>query len=75
MVYNYFQMISCLFNLFVCMIFKIPMCFYDVIVELMNIHEMKCQITDQAISGTGHDTLMRFWNGNQLLLSMSTSVV
>ena len=35
--------------------------FYDVIVDLLNIHEIKYQITDQAISGTCHDNLVRFW--------------
>ena len=33
---------------------------YDVMVELMNIHEIKFQITNQAISGTCHDNLVRF---------------
>ena len=37
-----------------------PMCFYDIIVELMNIHEIKSQITNQAIFGTSHDNLVRF---------------
>ena len=36
------------------------MFFNDVIVELMNIHEIKCQISNQSISGTSHDNLMRF---------------
>ena len=31
------------------------MCFYDVIVALMNIHEIKCQISKQAISETSDD--------------------
>ena len=51
-----------LFVLVVCLhdIQTFPMCFYDVIVELMNIHEIKSQITNQAISGTSHDNLVRF---------------
>ena len=51
-----------LFALVVCLndIQNFPMCFYDVIVELMNIHEIKSQITNQAISGTSHDNLVRF---------------
>ena len=36
------------------------MFFYDVIVDLMNIHEIKCKISNQAISGTSHDNLVRF---------------
>ena len=36
------------------------MCFYDVIVALMNIHEIKCQISKQAISETSDDKLVRF---------------
>ena len=36
------------------------MCFYDIIMELMNIHEIKCQLTNQAISETSHDNLVRF---------------
>ena len=36
------------------------MCIYEVILELKNIHEIKCQITNQAISGTSHDNLVRF---------------
>ena len=33
---------------------------YDIIVELMNIHEIKCKVSNQAISGTSHDNLVRF---------------
>ena len=33
---------------------------YDAIVELMNIHKIKCQTTNQANSGTSHDNLVRF---------------
>ena len=33
---------------------------YDVIVELMNIHKIKCQTTNQVNSGTSHDNLARF---------------
>ena len=36
------------------------MCFYDVIVALMNIHEIKWQISKQAISKTSDDYLVRF---------------
>ena len=36
------------------------MCFYDVIVALMNIHEIKCQISKQVISETSDDNLARF---------------
>ena len=36
------------------------MIFYDVIVELMNIHEIICKIANQAISGASHDNLVRF---------------
>ena len=36
------------------------MCFYGVIVALMNIHEIKCQISKQAISETSDDNLARF---------------
>ena len=36
------------------------MCFYDVIVALMNIHEIKCQILKQAILETSDDDLVRF---------------
>ena len=36
------------------------MCFYDVIVALMNIHKIKCQISKQAISETSDDNLVRF---------------
>ena len=36
------------------------MIYYDVIVELMNIHEIICKISNQAISGTSHDNLVRF---------------
>ena len=36
------------------------MCFFDVIVALMNIHEIKCQISKQAISETSDDNLVRF---------------
>ena len=55
-----------LFVLFVCLndIQNFPMCFYDIIVELMKIHEIKNQITNQAIAGTSHDNLVRFF-GNQ----------
>ena len=35
------------------------MIFYDVIVELMNIHEIICRISNQAIPGTRHDNLAR----------------
>ena len=51
-----------LFVLVVCLndIQNFPMCFYDIIVEFMNIHEMKSQITNQAIAGTSHDNLVRF---------------
>ena len=35
------------------------MCFYDVIVALMNINEIKCQISKQAISETSDDNLVR----------------
>ena len=34
--------------------------FYDVIAELMNIHEIKCKISNQVISGTSYDNLGRF---------------
>ena len=46
------------------------MFFYDVIVELMNIHEIKCKISNQAISGTSHGNLMRFF-AIRFLFSMS----
>ena len=36
------------------------MCFYDVIVALMNINEIKCQISKQAISETSDDNLAGF---------------
>ena len=36
------------------------MIFYDVIVEIMNIHEIICKISNKAISGTSHDNLVRF---------------
>ena len=36
------------------------MIYYDVIVELMNIHEIICKLSNQAISGTSHDNLVRF---------------
>ena len=36
------------------------MCFYDVIVALMNIHEIKWQISKQSISKTSDDYLVRF---------------
>ena len=36
------------------------MCFYDVIVALMNIHEIKCKISKQAISVTSDNNLVRF---------------
>ena len=36
------------------------MFYYDVIVELMNIHEIKCKISNQAISGTSPCNLLRF---------------
>ena len=51
-----------LFVLVVCLneVQNFPMCFYDIIVELMNIHEIKSQITNQAIAGTSHDNLVRF---------------
>ena len=51
-----------LFVLVVCLndIQNFPMYFYDIIVELMNIHEIKSQITNQAIAGTSHDSLVRF---------------
>ena len=39
---------------------KFSMFFYDVIVELMNVHEIKCKISNQAISGTSHDNLVGF---------------
>ena len=45
---------------FVLMIFKTSMFLYDVIVELMNIHEIKCKISNQAISRTSHVNLVRF---------------
>ena len=51
-----------LFVLVVCLnnIQNFHMCFYDIIVELMNILEIKSQITNQAIAGTSHDNLVRF---------------
>ena len=51
-----------LFVLVVCLndIQNFPMCFYDIIVELMNIHEIKSQTTNQAIAGTSYDNLVRF---------------
>ena len=45
------------------------MCLYDVIVALMNIHEMKSQITNHAISGVSHVEVF----GNQFLSPMSAS--
>ena len=33
---------------------------YEVIVELMNIYEIKYKISNQAISRTSHDNLVRF---------------
>ena len=51
-----------LFILVVCLndIQNFHMCFYDIIVELMNIHEIKSQIANQAIAGTSFDNLVRF---------------
>ena len=51
-----------MFVLVVCLndIKNFPMCFYNIIVELMNIHEIKSLITNQAIAGTSHDNLVRF---------------
>ena len=34
--------------------------FYTITVELMNIHEIKCKILNQAITRTSHDNLVRF---------------
>ena len=36
------------------------MIYYDVIVELMNYYEIICKISNQAISETSHDNLVRF---------------
>ena len=60
MISNYFQMIIFFLAVWFDHIQKMSMCFYDVIVELMNIHEIKCKISNQAISGTSHDNLVRF---------------
>ena len=59
-----FVLVVCLNDIqnFVCLndIQNFPMCFYDVIVELMNIYEIKSQITNQAIAGTSNYNLVRF---------------
>ena len=46
---------------FVLLYSKFSMFFYDVMVELMDIHEIKCKISNQAISGTSHDSFVRFF--------------
>ena len=40
--------------------FKFSMIFYDIIVELMNIPEIICKMSNQAISGTSHNNFVRF---------------
>ena len=47
------------------MIIKIFSVLYDVIVELMNIHEIKCRNSNQAIFETCDDNLARFSAVNQ----------